>query len=222
LKLNHITNEKEIPAIGSNTADEIYFQTASSIQNLGVAPQYVTQRTPPRGATPRDIIEFEAGKFERLVMNQPIWTATLSPGGTALINLAVGEQESPLKAIDIESAISGIGNLFVGAAAFLSGQLLSSATAGAEGLLSIHNVAVQFVNGITTNQDEVVGATSIVIRNGGLGILAFESYPLGPSAREEGRTINSRTLRLTGAGGNYMITLRLVIPSAGVAIRSYN
>ncbi len=217
LKLNRITSEKAIPLVGSNTADEIYFETAGAVHNLGSAPQYSARRTPPRGAAPRDIIEFEAGKFERLV-NQPVWSGTLSPGGTALINLAVGEQESPLKAIDIESAVSGVGNLVVGAAAFVSGQLTNSAMAGAEGLLSMHNVAVQLVNGITTNQDEVVGAISILLRNNGSGRLGFESYPLASLAREEARMIDSRTIRLTGAGGDYTLKLRLVATGGGITV----
>jgi hypothetical protein len=56
LQLHHITNEAEVPVVGSNTADEIYFYQAGAVQSLGGIPQYTTRRTPPRGTTPRDII----------------------------------------------------------------------------------------------------------------------------------------------------------------------
>jgi hypothetical protein len=146
----------------------------------------------------------------------------LAPGGIVILTLAIGEQESPLKAIDIDAAVSGVANLFVGAAAFLTGDLFKSATAGAEGVLAIHNSAVQLVNGITTNQDEVVGATSIVLRNDGMGKLAFGSYPHASTTREETRTVESRTFRLTGAGGNYTLKLRLDTSIGAAAIRPLN
>ncbi len=52
-----------------------------------------------------------------------------------------------------------------------------------------------------------------------MGKLACGSYPLGPTAREEFRAIDSRTLRLIGSGGDYALKLRLIVSGVGVSIR---
>jgi hypothetical protein len=184
-----------------NTCDEVYFVLA------GASDQDGAIQNPRIALCDRDIIELCPGQSNNQRQNIPLWQGFVGNGQSAFLTVLVREQDN--------AQLGAIASLLQGAAELFGAIFIDPALGGAA-LNDLKDAAVEFVDSLSNDADDTIGAFTIRITNQNNNFTA--SWDTARDTNIVSQTATSAHFNAFGAGSNYSVRVSiqpLTLPESG-------
>lgn len=185
-----------------NNRDEVYFTLAGSTSHS------VIERPRVSPAPPEDYYGLKAGQTAR---NIRLWQGFLGEGEYAYLVIVIREQDNAQL-----SSIVGV----VKGAALAIGAIFVDPSLGAEAVGELTNAAKSFVNSLSADSDDVIGAVTARIRVQGQGFTVEWGAVSDVAIASQNTTAAS--FEATGSGTRYVVRMSAQRPSLPMIVARHS